>query len=178
MLPESERLLFRELVASDLDFVSEMLSDPEVMRYYPSPLSREESSAWIERQRARYARDGSGLWLVLDRATEQARGQVGLVLQGVDGEVLPEVGYLIHRPFWRRGLASEAALATRDWAFSVLGAGRVISLIRDENLPSQAVARKMGMSPWRRTLRSAIPHGVFSIEAPAAPLGAFRASRG
>jgi RimJ/RimL family protein N-acetyltransferase len=38
-------------VLSDLDFVTEMLADPVVMRYYPKPLTRVEAQAWIERQR-------------------------------------------------------------------------------------------------------------------------------
>jgi len=67
MLLTSARLALRELVLSDLDFVAEMLTDPVVMRYYPKPLTRVEAQAWIERQRARYARDGHGLWLVSDQ---------------------------------------------------------------------------------------------------------------
>ena len=57
-----------------------------------------------------------------------------------------EVAYLIHRPFWRRGYATEAGRAARDYAFEVLGRQRVIALIRPENLPSIGVARKLGLT--------------------------------
>ncbi len=48
-----------------------------------------------------------------------------------------EIGYLIHRPFWRQGIAFEAARAVRDFAFERLALPRIISLIRPENVPSQ-----------------------------------------
>jgi RimJ/RimL family protein N-acetyltransferase len=87
-------------------------------------------------------------------------------MQLVDGVKEPEIGYLIHRPFWRRGLASEAALGVRAWAFDTLDHQRVISLIRPENLPSQGVARKLGMTPEKRTQIFDLEHMVFSVRRP------------
>jgi ribosomal-protein-alanine N-acetyltransferase len=160
---ETERLSLREMSLGDLDFVSSMLGDPEVMRFYPKCYSRDESADWIRRQMDRYERDGHGLWLVRDRASKEPIGQVGLLIQDVAGSAQPEVGYLIHRPHWRRGFATEAAAATRDHAFGVLGVDRVISLIRPENLPSQAVARKMGMLPEGQALHAGLEHLVFTV---------------
>jgi ribosomal-protein-alanine N-acetyltransferase len=160
---ETARLALREMAPGDLDFVAAMLSHPEVMRFYPQLYSRDEARAWIERQLGRYARDGHGLWRVEDRATGEPVGQVGLVLQTVEGVEEPEIGYLIHRPFWRRGLATEAALGVRAWAFETRGLRRVISLIRPENLPSQGVAHKIGMTPGRRVPFHGLEHIVFSV---------------
>jgi len=160
---ETPRLALREMSPGDLDFVAAMLGHPEVMRYYPKVYSRNEARTWLERQRERYARDGHGLWLAEDRATGEPVGQVGLMTQLVDGVKEPEIGYLIHRPFWRRGLASEAALGVRAWAFDTLGHPRVISLIRPENLPSQGVARKLGMAPEKRVQIFGMEHIVFSV---------------
>jgi RimJ/RimL family protein N-acetyltransferase len=162
---ETPRLLLREMSLGDLDFVVAMLSHPEVMRFYPKLYSREEAMAWIERQLDRYERHGHGLWLVEDRVTGEPRGQVGLLIQEVDGVEEPEIGYLIHHPFWRQGIATEAALATRDWAFGTLGLPRVISLIRPINLPSQGVAGKLGMTPEKRTIFWNFETIVFSVRA-------------
>jgi RimJ/RimL family protein N-acetyltransferase len=151
---------------ADLDFVAAMLADPEVMRYYPKCCSREEAAAWIERQADRYARRGHGLWLVLDKATGEPVGQVGLLVQQVRGVEEMEVAYLIHQPFWHRGLATEAAGACRDHAFNVFSANRVISLIRPENVPSLAVARRLGMRPQPDRIRfgsGGFEHLVFSL---------------
>jgi len=158
----TERLALRELLPSDLDFVASMLGDSDTMRFYPRPYTREESAAWIDRQRRRYASDGHALWLVMLRESGEPVGQVGLVRQHVDGVTEDEVGYLIARRHWRQGFAAEAAKATRDHAFERLGRRRVISLIRPENLASQGVARKLGMSVEKSTCCFDVEHLVFA----------------
>jgi RimJ/RimL family protein N-acetyltransferase len=163
---ETERLLAREMSIGDLDFIASLLADPDVMRYYPKRYSRAEAQGWIERQLVRYESHGHGFWLIEDRTTGAPVGQVGLLLQRVEDGEEPEVGYLVHRPFWRQGYATEAALATRDLAFGDLGLSRVISLIRPENVPSQGVARKLGMRPECRTTFAGLEHWLFSVSRP------------
>lgn len=163
---ETPRLRLRELTPGDLDFVATMLADPEVMRYYPKTYSRAEAREWLDRQIARYRAHGHGLWLVEDPATGQSIGQVGLLLQQVEGQIEPEIGYLIHAPFWRRGYATEAALGVRRHAWGVLARRRLISLIRPENLPSQGVARKLGMRPEREVAWAGLRHTVWALAGP------------
>ena len=163
-LIETARLILCEMSVDDLDFVATMLANPEVMRFYPKCYSREEAQVWIERQLRRYARHGHGLWLVLEKATGRPVGQVGLLLQRIDGVEEKEVAYLIHRPFWHQGFATEAAAACRDYAFTVFDRSRVIALIRPENAPSQAVAARIGMTPNPGTVQhSGLDHTVYSI---------------
>jgi RimJ/RimL family protein N-acetyltransferase len=158
----------RELDVDDLPFVASMLGDPEVMRFYPKQLDRAESLAWIERQRARYADDGHGLWLLEELDGGAPVGQVGLVMQDLVGfprPRYPEVGWLLHRPFWKRGYASEAAARVRAHAHETLGYDEVISLIRPENEPSQAVARRLGMQVIGETSIVELPHLVYGASA-------------
>jgi [ribosomal protein S5]-alanine N-acetyltransferase len=161
---ETPRLLLREMTLADLDFVAAMLADPEVMRFYPKCYTREEAETWVQRQTKRYARHRHGLWLVVEKATGQPVGQVGLLIQNLQGVEEKEVGYLIHRPFWRRGFAVEAARGCRDYAFRVFDRQRVLALIRPENLPSQAVALKLGMTSQPHTVQhSGFEHLVFAV---------------
>lgn len=163
---ETPRLLLRTLEPNDLDFVALMLADPMVMRFYPRRYSRDEAVMWIDRQHTRYARDGHGLWLAEERASGEPVGQVGLVMQSVEGEELPEIGYMLRHLWWKRGLATAAACAVRDWAFAERGYRRVVSLIRPVNSPSRRVAERVGMSRWKETMHAGLPHEVFSIVRP------------
>ena len=73
-------------------------------------------------------------------------GQCGLTMQPwKDGEVL-EIGYLFNRAFWHKGYATEAAKACKRYAFEVLKAEEVCSIIRDTNISSQKVALRNGMT--------------------------------
>jgi ribosomal-protein-alanine N-acetyltransferase len=160
---ETPRLALREMTPGDLDFVAEMLAHPEVTRYYSKRYSRADAEQWLQRQIRRYVSHGYGLWLVEEKATGSPVGQVGLVPQIVGGVEEPEIGYLIHHPYWRRGLATESALAVRDYTFGVLGRDHVIALIRPENVPSQGVARKLGMTPGPRMMHVGMEHIIFSV---------------
>jgi RimJ/RimL family protein N-acetyltransferase len=85
------------------------------------------------------------------------------MLQEVEQDSLHEIAYLLHRPFWGKGLATEAGLCVRRFAFGVHEVSKVISLVRPENLPSQAVARRLGMTADRDVLFHGLPHVVFSL---------------
>lgn len=161
---ETARTFLREILGNDFEFLLEMMSDAEVMRYYPSPLDARQVRAFIGRMRRHYLEDGCGLWLVVDRETGSPLGRVGLIRQPVDGRDEFEISYMIHRPYWRQGFATEAALAVREHAFAERRLAGVISLIRPANLPSQGVARKLGMQPRGTTVHAGLEHLVFAVE--------------
>ena len=161
---ETPRTFLREILGNDFEFLLSMMSDAVVMRYYPKPYDARDVRLFIDRMRARYREDGCGLWLVVDRESGAPLGRVGLVRQNVNGVDEFEVGYMIHRPFWRRGLATETALAVRDYAFAERKLPRVVSLIRAENVPSQGVARNLGMDVTGRSMQMGLEHLVFAVE--------------
>lgn len=155
------RFYLRQITRDDLDFLAAMVGDAEVMRYYPQVLDRAGAQAWLERMLWRYETDGVGFWLVVDRTTNEPRGQVGVLMQEVDGVRETEVGYMIHRPFWRQGIATEAALACHEYVFRTLDRPRVIALVRPVNTPSQATARRLGMTVEKQTLFKDYEHDVY-----------------
>jgi ribosomal-protein-alanine N-acetyltransferase len=161
---ETPRLLLREFTPEDADALALVLSDPEAMRYHPAPFDRAGVEQWIERNRRRYQDDGVGLWAMELTKTKELIGDCGIILQQVDGERLYEIGYHLRRDFWGQGLATEAAIACRDWGFAHLKTGRLISLIRPENLPSRRVAERTGMTVWKEVNWRGLRHMVYSIE--------------
>jgi len=170
---QTARLLLREFTPLDADALTLVLSDPVTMRYYPAPYDRASVERWIERNRQRYQDDGVGLWAMeltapqdteVQNGVHKIIGDCGIILQEVEGERLYEIGYHLRRDFWGQGLATEAAIACRDWAFAHLKAERLISLIRPENLPSCRVAERTGMTVWKEVNWRGLPHYVYSVE--------------
>ena len=161
---QTPRLLLREFTPEDADALALVLSDPETMRYYPAPYDRAGVEQWIERNRQRYQNDGVGLWAMELMTTRELIGDCGILRQQVEGEFFYEIGYHLRRDLWGQGLATEAAIACRDWAFAHLKTGRLISLIRPGNLPSRRVAERNGMTIWREVNWRGLQHCVYSIE--------------
>lgn len=167
MVLQTERLMLREMRDSDYDALCLMLRDADVMYAYAHAFDEAESWQWLARQQQRYAENGFGLWAVELKSTGEMIGQCGLTLQPLEGRQVIEVGYIFRKEFWHMGYATEAARACRDLAFDRFDAREVYSIIRDNNLPSQAVARRLGMEP-RCTFSKHyygidMPHIAFSV---------------
>ena len=158
---ETERLILRELEPNDLDFLASMMADPEVSHHYDRRFSREAADEWLHRQLERYAIDGHGLWLAVEKTTGTPVGQVGLILQTVEGRKRPEIGWLLDRKQWGKGYATEAGAAVRAAAFSRWNYPEVISLIRPANTPSQRVAERLGMEAGPRVWFNGSEHIVY-----------------
>jgi [ribosomal protein S5]-alanine N-acetyltransferase len=164
---ETERLRLRPFAPdlADLDALHAIQSDPEHMRFYPHPFSRDESQVWIERSLELLAKSGFSLLAVEDRSTGEFVGSVGPTVQNVDGVEEVEIGWSIARGRTREGLATEAATACRDWSFAELDVQHLIALVRPENQPSRGVAERIGMTVWKETVHGTMawPHLVYRI---------------
>jgi ribosomal-protein-alanine N-acetyltransferase len=166
---ETPRLLLREFVPDDEEALAQVLCDPETMQYYPAPYDRHGVREWIERNRRRYADTGVGLWALVMKGSADVVGDCGIIRQEVDREFLYEIGYHLRRDLWHRGLATEAAIACREWGFEHLPVDRLISLIRPENTPSCRVAERNGMTIWKDVDWRGYRHYVYSINRSKAP---------
>jgi RimJ/RimL family protein N-acetyltransferase len=169
----TERLRLRPLELRDAGALNEIQADPEHMRFYPHPFTMEETIAWIQRVLVRYEEHGLGLLAVEDRRTGEFLGNVGPVVQEVDGVREIELGWSVTPRRARQGIATEAGAACRDWVFANVHPDHVISLILPANLPSAGVARKLGMTVWKQVPWGSDPaqtHDVWRLERlPGAP---------
>ena len=163
----TRRLLLREMTEGDIPDLEEMLLDPEVMYAYPHTFTKEDVENRLARQQQRYRQDGFGLWAVVLRSTGEMVGQAGLTWQDCEGQPVLEVGYLLKKRFWHQGYASEAARACRDYAFRVLGAEKVSSIIKTDNLASIRVAQRNGMAREKaftaHYYNVPVPHYLYTV---------------
>jgi len=141
---ETERLLLREFLPSDVEPYVHMMAEPEVCRFLGDGRPLDRADAW--RQLAlligHWELRGFGLWAVEERTTHRLIGRVGCY----EPEGWPgfEIGYVLAREAWGRGYAREAVAATLAHARRELGRAEIISLIRPDNRASIAVAEHFG----------------------------------
>ncbi len=129
----------------DINPLSLVLSDPESMKFYPHPFSKEEVGKWIEWNLDNYRRHGFGLWAVILKDTNELIGDCGITMQTVENETYPEIGYHIRKEYCRKGFASEAASACLTFGFTIMKFPKIISYMKSDNIPSRGVAEKNGM---------------------------------
>jgi RimJ/RimL family protein N-acetyltransferase len=179
----TERLLMRRWREADREPFAAMNADPEVMRYFPAHLQpdRAASDAGIDRMEALFDRQGFGLWALELTATGEFLGFTGLnpMPEGVPGAGGMEVGWRLARRAWHHGYATEAATAAVGVAFGGLGLDELWSMTAVLNTPSQAVMRRIGMTPYANFEHPKVelghplrPHVVFRMprERPGRPV--------
>ena len=146
MILETERLDLREMNQSDFDSLCKILQDEDTMYAYEGAFRDDEVQEWLDRQISRYQKWNFGLWAVILKETDEMIGQCGLTMQPWKDEEVLEIGYLFERLYWHKGYAIEAATACKTYAFEILKADEVCSIIRDTNVSSQNVAIRNGMT--------------------------------
>ena len=141
---ETERLYLREMTENDFEALNKVLSDPEIMLYYPCEFDEEKVKNWIQRNIERYRIFGFGLWAVCLKETNEMIGDCGLTMQFINGQIKPEIGYHIRADKQRKGYAKEAASAVRDWTFSNTPFNIVYSYMKYTNEASARTAISYG----------------------------------
>jgi RimJ/RimL family protein N-acetyltransferase len=155
---ETERLLLRPPDECDVEAVYRFVADPDVMRWIGDDGQTgtyADAAARIERYRRAWDLDGFGHFMVVPKVSGEPIGRVGILVwdprtweHGTRRELGDaaelELGWTLERAAWGRGFATEAATAVGDWAFRELQPGRLISLIRPDNVRSLRVAQKVG----------------------------------
>jgi len=159
---ETARLRLRPMTDDDLEEMSAMLGDPEVMRYYPAPKTRAEAQLWIDWNKRNYAEYGFGLWVMEDHEGKFI-GDCGLTMQIVDGTAEVEVGYHVSTARQGNGYATEAAEASLRFA-AARGINRVIAIINPANIPSQRVATKAGLHLEKMAIKGGTEQLIFASE--------------
>ena len=149
---ETQRLLCRRWIPADFEPLFAIYSDPIAMRWVGEgqPITREECEAWFHVTEANYTKRGYGMFALEEKASGNVIGFCGLVHPG--GQELPEVKYAFLRSCWGGGLASEAVPALLAYGTQQLALHHIIATVAEDNLASQRVLAKSGMSlSHRRT---------------------------
>lgn len=143
----TDRLVLRPWRESDRAPLAAMHADVEVMADYGRPLDRSESDAKLDRYQGAIETLGFGRWALQDR-TGALLGYVGVmpIFPGHPRDPGFEVGWRLVRAAWGKGYATEAARASLSDAFGRIGLSEVLSYTAPDNLRSQAVMARLGLT--------------------------------
>ncbi len=157
---ETDRLILRNLKIEDVTSLHQILSDKETMKYYPSPYDRDGVIKWIKKSMTSYVQNGFGLWAIIQKESNNFIGQCGISMQNINGDLVPEIGYHIHKDFWNNAYATESAKACLNFGFEHLNLNELFIHTYIKNKPSQRVAEKIGMTKLFEYEKSLVSHNI------------------
>jgi RimJ/RimL family protein N-acetyltransferase len=140
--------MFRE---DDFEEYAKIAGDPEVTRYLSDgkPLARWESWRQIAMIIGHWHLKGYGPWAVEEKSTGRLLGRLGFF--NPEGWPGFELGWVLGRPYWGKGYATEGARRALEFAFADMRQDHVISLIHPDNRASVRVAERIGEKLEGRT---------------------------
>ncbi len=140
------RLTLLPLEPEHAGALHEIYQHEGVLRYFPNPNAPplDRVQRFLAMQQKHWEQYGYGNWAILPDGEEHIAGWVGL--QWVSELNEAEVGFLLDRPQWGKGYATEAALASLEFGFGSAGLKHIIALVHPENMASRHVIEKCGMT--------------------------------
>lgn len=143
----SERLGFRRWQPQDVAPFAALNADPEVMEYFPSTQTLEQTEDRVRRIHADFDKFGWGLYAVEIIENQEFIGFIGFLYLDMPVDFAPctEIGWRLKKSSWGKGYATEGAKRCLEYGFNNLGFTTVYSITAVENQRSEKVMKKIGM---------------------------------
>lgn len=145
---KSERLGFRLLSEDDLPEFTEMNKSKDVMKYFPKPLTPEESRVFLDRIRNHFLTYAFSLYAVDLLESETFIGFTGFIYQDFEAYFTPciEIGWRIKSEFWNKGYGTEAAKQVLNYGYETFQFNEIYSITAKINKKSERIMQKIGMT--------------------------------
>jgi len=143
----TERLTLRAWETKDLLDCVEMNLDKEVMKYFLSVLTKEQTIEFYDRVQKHFLENGFGLYVVENTITQEFLGYTGFMIANFEASFTPcvEIGWRFKKQYWGKGYATEAAKACLNYGFDTLGFDKIYSFTATPNIKSENVMKRIGM---------------------------------
>ena len=164
LITETPRLKLVEVTDRDVGPIFQLTGNEKVMEFFPKVLSYDDAQQMVQKILHQYAEYGYCFWKVLLNTGDQFVGIAGLLHQEIDNKPETEISYRMLPEHWKKGYATEAAKACKQYAETKLGKKRLISLIRPQNDASIRVASRLGAKRTKSVLFLGEEHDIYVYE--------------
>ena len=144
---QSERLGFRNWIATDLDKMAAISANEEVMRFFPKTKTKAETASFIEKMQAEYEKSGFCYFAVEILKSGEMIGFIGISAQDYECEFTPfiDIGWRLAQHTWNNGYATEGAKRCLKYAFETLDLNEIYAVAPVPNKKSERIMQKIGM---------------------------------
>jgi len=163
---ETDRLGLRNWKKSDLNAMSRINNDPEVMHYFPAVQDKNTTHAFLQRMQNQIADKGYGYFAAVLKEEQRLIGFIGISAQNYKAPFTPcvDIGWRLDKSYWGKGLANEGGKACLDYAFRQMEIRRLYAIVPGVNRASLSVAKKIGLQ-----YHSSFNHPAIDLNSPLNP---------
>lgn len=154
---QTQRLLLRPAQVGDAEPIALYLNDFDVagnLARVPYPYHLSDAKAWLKTRRPNLPVEDTNFSIELPG--EGLVGHVGFHL----GKQGPIIGYWLGKPFWGRGVMTEAVAACIGWFFDATAAPSIYSGVFHFNAASLAIQTKLGFTEIGRSSLLCLARGA------------------
>ncbi len=157
----SVRLGFRNWIDADIKKMHHINSDKEVMAFFPSILTLNQTSNFVERMQTSFKENKYCYFAVELLDTKEFIGFIGFTNQTFKSDYTPfvDIGWRLKKSTWNKGFATEGAKACLDYGFNTLNFKTVFAIAPKLNVKSHLIMKKIGMKKYTTFLHPNIKDG-------------------
>jgi len=144
---ETERLLLRKISLNDAEAMYNNWANDDVVTKYvtwPTHQSVDDTKGLLAMWEAEYENDNCYRWIIELKAEKKAIGTIDVCRMN-EGDGVAEIGYVISREYWNRGIVTEAAKKVLEYLLNEVGFYRIEAQHHLDNPASGKVMQKIGM---------------------------------
>jgi ribosomal-protein-alanine N-acetyltransferase len=145
---ETQRLQLRPYTLDDLDRLSAILRNPEVMKYSPRGPMPKGKEKQVTREIIEYfiehwEKYGFGVWAAIEKTSRKLIGHCGLNCLPNTPDI--EVIYRFDQNYWNQGIATEATKACLQYGFESAKLYKIVAIASPKHIASRRVMEKAGL---------------------------------
>ena len=142
---ETPRLQLRQFKPDDAKDLHRIYSHPDSLKYMSNekPLLWEQTRSVIDAFTEHWKKHNFGVWAIVYKKNQKLIGHCGLKFLANTTEI--QIGYLLFKSYWGRGLGTEAASAVLKYGFDIAHLEKIVAIAKPENIASRRVMEKIGM---------------------------------